>query len=161
MKIVVKMKRRREGKTDYKARIEMLKSNLPRIVFRKTNRYIIGSYVISKNAQDFVIVSVNSKELRKYGWNDYNAKNLTACYLSGFLLGKKIIKKDISKECILDIGLLRNIKGSKIYSFVKGLKESGIKIKCKEEMFPKEERIVKNKFFEYIKNKIENEFEGR
>ena len=36
-------KRRYEGKTDYKARFFLLKSGKPRVVFRKTNRYLLGT----------------------------------------------------------------------------------------------------------------------
>jgi large subunit ribosomal protein L18 len=38
----INRRRRREGKTDYSKRINLLKSGAPRIVFRKTNRYLIA-----------------------------------------------------------------------------------------------------------------------
>ena len=158
----IKMRRRRESKTDYRARISMLKSNLPRIVFRKTNRYIIGAYVKSGQSQDYVVLSANSKELEKYGWQGYNIKNLPACYLTGLLLGKKIIGKKQDKNVILDLGLMRNIPKSRIYSFVKGLKDEGINIKCDEKMFPDIERIGGkhigeniNKMFEKVKKNLD------
>ena len=34
-------RRRKQGKTDYAKRIKLLKSKSPRIVFRKTNKYIL------------------------------------------------------------------------------------------------------------------------
>ena len=34
-------KRRHEGRTDYKARMQLLKSEKPRVVFRKSNRYCL------------------------------------------------------------------------------------------------------------------------
>ena len=66
----MRLKRRFQGKTDYKARIILLKSRKARIVFRRTNRYIIGQYVKSKEAKDYVVVGITSKELLKYGWHE-------------------------------------------------------------------------------------------
>lgn len=60
--------RRRKGKTNYKARFKLLKSPLPRIIIRKTNRYINAQYAKSEQAQDFVIAAASSKELLGYGW---------------------------------------------------------------------------------------------
>ena len=111
----MKLKRQNEGKTDYKARIGMLKSRKGRIVFRKTNKYIIGQYVESREAKDNVVAGANSKELLNYGWPESaigSLKSLPASYLTGFLLGKKLSDKEI-KECIFDIGLIRNKKWMK------------------------------------------------
>lgn len=155
-------RRRREGKTDYKARLMLLKSPLPRIVVRKTNRYIIAQYVKSKEAQDYVVAGANSKELLKHGWDKKNAgslKSLTACYLTGLLLGKKIKKLEKNCKAITDIGLARNIRKSRIFAVLKGIIDSGIEIKHKKEIFPEEERIkgkhLKNKInFEEIKGEV-------
>jgi len=152
-------KRRRERKTDYNARLKLLKSSLPRIVIRKTNRYIIAQHVKSKKAQDSVVIGVNSKELLKYGWEKSgNLKSIPACYLTGMLLGKKIKEKKENKA-VLDIGLIRNVKKGRIYAVLKGLVDSGIEIKHKEGIFPDEKRIkgehLKNKInFDEIKNKL-------
>lgn len=157
-------RRRRERKTDYKARLNLLKSSLPRVVIRKTNRYTIAQYVKSEGAQDKVVIGISSKELLDYGWEKGSVgslKSLPACYLTGLLLGKKI--KDLEKsekvEAILDMGLARNIKKSRIYAVLKGLIDSGMEIKHKEDIFPDEERIkgehLKKKIdFEKIKNKV-------
>ena len=107
--MIVRKRRRMEGKTDYNARKEMLKSKKGRIVFRKTNRYIIGQYVKSEEAKDKVIIGLTSKELIDYGWlKTFNVKSLTASYLTGYLLGKKILDAGES-EGIFDSGLLRKI----------------------------------------------------
>ena len=37
----VKFRRRREGKTDYKKRLNLLKSELPRFIVRISNKYIL------------------------------------------------------------------------------------------------------------------------
>jgi len=151
-------KRRRKGKTDYNARIKLLKGRKPRIVVRKTNQYVITQYVESEEGKDSVVVAANSKELIKYGLTG-SLKSISACYLTGLLLGKKIKEKD--KEAILDIGLERDVKKSRIYAVLKGLVDSGIKIKHKKENFPEEKRIkgehLKNKIeFEKIKERIES-----
>ena len=148
-------RRRREGKTDYKARLNLLKSRLPRIVIRRTNRYVIVQYIKSKEAQDSVIVTVNSKELLKYGWEkEGSLKSVPACYLTGLILGQKI-KKTEKKEnkAIFDIGLARNIKKSRSYAVLKGLIDTGIDIKHEETIFPDENRIKG----EHLKNKIDFE----
>lgn len=149
-------KRRREGKTDYRARLNLLKSGLPRIVVRKTNRYILVQYIKSKEARDFVIATVNSKELLKYGWPRERAgslKSIPAAYLTGLLLGKKIKNKE--GKFILDMGLTRNVKKSRIYAVLKGLIDSGIEVKYAKEkdIFPNNKRLEG----EHLKNKIDFE----
>ena len=87
-------RRRKEGKTDYKKRLGLLKSKKPRIVFRRTNKYLIVQYIESKEAKDKVIITITSKNLLKYGWPE-NAtgalKSIPAAYLIGYLIGKQII----------------------------------------------------------------------
>ncbi|MBM3233829.1 50S ribosomal protein L18 [Candidatus Pacearchaeota archaeon] len=160
----INKRRRIEGKTDYKKRMRLLKSEAGRIIFRKTNKYIIGQYVKSKEAQDFVSRGIESRILLKYGWPKEAAgslKSLPACYLTGLLLGRKIIDKEGKIKAALDIGLIRNTKKSKIYAFLKGLIDAGIDIPNNAE-FPDENRISgrhlkKNINFEKIKEKIKNE----
>lgn len=134
-------KRRRERKTNYKKRLVLLKGNCPRFVVRKTNRYIIMQVIKSKQAQDKVLYSVNTKELLKYGWPENkkgSLKSVAACYLGGLLLGRKI--KDI-KKVILDSGLTPSTKGSRIYAAVKGIADSGIEINYNEKITPSADRI--------------------
>lgn len=85
----IKKKRRREGKTDYFARMNLLKKGIARLVVRKSNKYITCQIVESKNANDFVETSFNSRELKKYGLNGCSLKNLACSYLCGYVLGKK------------------------------------------------------------------------
>jgi len=162
----VNKRRRREGKTDYRKRIKLLSSESPRIIFRKTNRYIISQYVTSKEAQDKVEINVNSKALIKYGWPEsHNAslKSIPASYLTGMLIGKKIIKNKL-KTPILDFGMHRILHKTRAFAFLKGLIDSGIEMKYKKEIFPNEERLkgkhLKKDFseiFDKIKSKIEKE----
>ena len=133
--------RKIEHKTDYAKRIKLLKSRNPRVVFRRTNKYIIAQYVESEEAKDKVKIGVSSKILLKYGWNkeaEGSLKSITSSYLTGLLFGRKI--KEMP-EPIVDIGMHRNLHKSKIFGFIKGLIDAGIKIKCKKEAFPSEDRI--------------------
>jgi large subunit ribosomal protein L18 len=136
-------RRRHEGKTDYKARFGMLKSGKPRVVFRKTNRYVVGQLIVSEIAQDKIILGVNSKELLAYGWPEKlkgSLKCLAAAYLTGYLLGKK--SKEV-KEGIFDIGLNRNISKSRIYAFLKGVVDSGFNVPHNKEILPDESFLNK------------------
>ena len=157
-------RRRKENKTDYLKRFKLLKSGLPRIVFRKTNKYLIAQYVISEEAKDKTDTGITSKILLKYGWPENfkgSLKSTPASYFTGLLIGKKVI--DNKKETpIADFGMLRVLSKSKVHAFLKGLVDSGVKIKCKEENFPKEDRIFGkhlkkdfSKIFNDIKTNIE------
>jgi large subunit ribosomal protein L18 len=135
-------KRRLEYKTDYHRRLGLLKSNSPRFVVRKTNRYIILQIIESKNAQDKVIFSANTRELLKHGWpkeKEGSLKSIPASYLGGFLLGKRA--SSIKGRVILDLGLNPSTKGSKIFSAVKGISDSGVEINFDTEMAPPKEKI--------------------
>ena len=155
-------RRRREHKTDYLKRIKLLKSGKPRIVFRRTNKYILAQYVISKEARDKIKTSANSKNLLKYGWPEKSKgslKSIPASYLTGFLMGRKIVREKLESP-IIDLGMIRSLHKTKVYAFLKGLTDSGISIQCGEETFPDKERIegknLKNKIdFDLIKSQIE------
>ena len=148
-------RRRKENKTDYANRLGLLKSGLPRIVFRKSNKYLLAQYVTSKQAQDKVELNANSKELLKYGWPEEfkgSLKSIPAAYLTGFLFGITI-KKNKLKNPIIDFGMLRVLHKSKVYGFLKGLIDADIDIKCDEKTFPNKETI-EGKFLkkEFSKN---------
>ncbi len=158
-------RRRKEGKTNYLKRKGMLKSQKPRVVFRKTNRYLIAQYVTSSEAKDKVEIGVTSKMLLKYGWpkeNEGSLGSITASYLTGFLTGKKILKE--KKETpIVDFGMISPVHKSRPFAFIKGLIDAGVEIGTKkEEAFPEEERMrgksLKKDFstiFEKVKSNIE------
>ena len=150
-------RRRKEGKTDYKARYSLLKSKRPRAIVRKTNRYIIGQIIESEVAQDKIIIGAHSKELLNKGWPDKlqgSLKSLAACYLTGYLLGKK--SKDI-KEAIIDFGLQRNIKKSRLFAFIKGLIDAGVKVPHKPASLPTEEDLEKNEKTRSLISKVKEE----
>jgi len=148
-------KRRKQSKTNYKKRLNLLKGNYPRLVVRKSNKYITIQIIKSKNAQDKVLYMVNSKELLKHGWPEDklgSLKNLSASYLAGFLLGKKA--KTLKQELILDSGLIPSTKGSRVYAAVKGVSDAGLKINFSKGIAPSQEKIENKEFFNKIKGGI-------
>lgn len=158
-------RRRKENKTDYLKRLKFLKSGKSRIVFRKTNKYVIAQYVESEEAQDKVVFTLNSKNLLTKGWPKEmqgSLKSLPASYLLGILVGKKIQEMKLQVP-IIDFGMIRNLHKTKIYAFEKGLVDSGLNIKFNQEkeIFPSEEKLhgknLKKDFskeFQEIKSKI-------
>ncbi|MCS7106173.1 MAG: 50S ribosomal protein L18 [Candidatus Aenigmarchaeota archaeon] len=152
-------RRRREGKTDYKRRLKILLSKKPRLVVRKSLKYIRAHVVEFDKKGDKTVAFAFSKELKKFGWN-YACDNLPASYLTGLLLGRKALEKGI-KEVVLDIGLSPSTKGSRIYACVKGALDAGLKVKVSQEVLPSEERIKGMhiaKYLEKFKN-IPEDFE--
>jgi large subunit ribosomal protein L18 len=157
-------KRRKQFKTDYGKRIKLLKSNSPRLVFRKSNKYVVAQYVVSKEAKDKIIFGESSKKLMNFGWPEEfknSLKSIPAAYLLGFLAGNKMQKDKLEKP-ILDFGMSRMIHKSKVYAFLKGVIDAGIEVKYKKDIFPEEDRLkgksLKSDFtshFEKIKSNIE------
>lgn len=135
----VKFRRRREGKTDYLKRLALLKSRKPRVVVRRTNRYVIVQFVRFREEGDEVMAYAFSKELERYGWI-YGGKNLPAAYLTGYLAGLRARKAGIS-EAILDIGRFPSTRGSRLYAALKGVLDAGVEVPHSDEILPDEERI--------------------
>jgi large subunit ribosomal protein L18 len=153
----VEKRRKREKRTDYKLRINLLKSPKPRLVIRKSLKNIMIQIIKSENAQDKVIITTHSRELRKLGWN-HSLSSIPAGYLTGFILGKKALKNNI-KEAILDLGIQKSIMKSRLYATLKGCIDAGLKVNHDPKVFPEEDRIKgkhinKESDFEKIKSKI-------
>nr|AGV54527.1 60S ribosomal protein L5-like protein [Phaseolus vulgaris] len=95
----VKFKRRREGKTDYRARIRLInqdknKYNTPkyRFVVRFTNKDIIAQITSASIAGDIVLAAAYSHELPRYGL-EVGLTNYAAAYCTGLLLARRVLKK--------------------------------------------------------------------
>jgi len=169
----VPFRRRREGKTDYKARKALLLSGKPRLVARGSVKNMVVQIIVAKPRGDEVVVSAHSKELaRKYGWKA-SGGNIPACYLTGLLCGLKAKAKGV-KEAVLDIGLYSSAKNG-VFGALKGVLEAGVNVPHSEERLPDEERIrgehiakyaetlvsspeqYETKFSEYLKRKLRPE----
>ena len=144
----VAYRRRREAKTDYKARRVLAISDRPRFVVRLSNKNVTIQLVRSKIEGDYVLTQADSSELRKtYGWLG-GSKNTPASYLLGMLAGKKALKEGI-EEANLDLGLARPTKGSKIFAAVKGALDAGMEIPCDLDVLPDSSRIDGSTIAEY------------
>lgn len=135
----IHFKRRRLGKTDYRQRLQLLSSNKPRLVVRRTLKAIIAQIVQFDLKGDKTILSSNSLSLKKLGWN-FPCDNLPAAYLTGLAIGKIAKERNID-EVVLDTGLYRSTKGNRVYAVAKGAMDAGLKIKVAQEVLPSEERI--------------------
>jgi len=132
-------RRRRLGKTDYRKRLKLLLAKRPRLVVRKSLKYVRAQVVGYSKGGDRILAAASSEELKKLGWK-FACDNLPAAYLTGLLIGKEALQKGI-KEANLDIGLYPSTKGSKLYALVKGAIDAGLKVPCDEAILPSEERI--------------------
>ncbi|XP_057457736.1 60S ribosomal protein L5-like [Lotus japonicus] len=95
----VKFKRRREGKTDYRARIRLInqdknKYSTPkyRFVVRFTNKDITAQIVSATIAGDIVLASAYAHELPRYGL-EIGLTNYAAAYCTGLLLARRTLQK--------------------------------------------------------------------
>ncbi|UCH88978.1 MAG: 50S ribosomal protein L18 [Thermoplasmata archaeon] len=135
----VPFRRRREGKTNFRRRLNLLKSGKTRAVVRSSNKFIIVQFIEFKLEGDKVIASATSRELSKFGWQKASS-NLPSAYLAGMLAAKRAKKRNVS-EAVLDIGLRVPVKGSKIFAALKGMLDEGIDIPHNDEIMPSSERI--------------------
>lgn len=95
----VKYRRRREGKTDYKARRKLVsqaknKYDAPRyrLVVRISNTAILAQVAYSTVQGDRIVESANSKELERYGVK-VGGSNYASAYAVGLLLARRVLKK--------------------------------------------------------------------
>jgi len=94
----VKFKRRRQGKTDYAARRQLIWQDKDkygtqkyRLVARITNKRIICQIFYARIEGDFCVASATSKELPRYGVKA-GLTNYSAAYCTGLLLARRVLK---------------------------------------------------------------------
>lgn len=133
-------------------------------MLRITNNKIIAQVIEFNTKGDTTLAAVDSSALKKLGWN-YSLKNTPSAYLTGLLIAKKTLDKKCN-EVILDTGFKTPLVKGKIYAFLKGAIDGGLKIPIsKEDIYPSEDRItgkhIKNaepekisELFNQIKEKI-------
>ncbi len=146
----IEYRRKREGKTDYRTRLELLKNGKPRLVIRFSLKNIVAQIFQYDEKGDKVLAAADSKEIeKKFGWKA-GRNNIPSAYLTGYLLGKKAVKAGV-KEAILDLGLEKNIKGGRLYSTLKGALDAGLSVPCSEDIFPSEDAIKGMHIVNYAK----------
>jgi large subunit ribosomal protein L18 len=155
----VPFRRRREGRTDYRHRVALIKSGSPRAVVRKSNKNMRIQFIDYLDKGDVVLAAAVSVELTEFGWTA-SGKSTPGAYLTGFLAGKRAKKKGI-EEAVLDLGLRKPTKGAAIFAALKGMLDAGIEIPHSDEMLPSDDRINGKHMhegtaamFESAKNKI-------
>eukprot|EP00030_Apusomonadida_sp_AF-17_P005830 a676361_6750.p2 GENE.a676361_6750~~a676361_6750.p2 ORF type:complete len:306 (-),score=158.27 a676361_6750:60-938(-) len=162
----VKYRRRREGKTDYAARLRLTlqdknKYNTPkyRFVVRFTNTDVICQIVYATVLNDRVLCAAYSHELPRYGVK-VGLTNYAAAYCTGLLLARRVLQKlglesyvgvtkptgelyTVEQEgerrpffALLDIGLRRSSTGARVFGALKGAVDGGIEIPHNEKRFP-------------------------
>ncbi|XP_052173868.1 60S ribosomal protein L5 [Diospyros lotus] len=161
----VKFKRRREGKTDYRARIRLInqdknKYNTPkyRFVVRFTNKDIIAQVTSATIAGDVVLAAAYARELPCYGL-EVGLTNYAAAYCTGLLLARRVLKmlemddeyegnveatgEDYSVEpadrrpfrALLDVGLIKTTTGNRVFGALKGALDGGLDIPHSDKRF--------------------------
>lgn len=95
----VKLRRRREGKTDYQARRTLTyqpknKYNTPkyRFVVRFTNKKVICQFIYPTLTGDRVMCEAQSRELPRYGL-EAGLTNYSAAYATGLLAARRLLRQ--------------------------------------------------------------------
>ncbi len=154
---VIPFRRKRSGKTNYKKRIAMLTSRMPRFVVRRSLKHIITQIILYEPQGDKIVASATSHDLKKLGWK-LSGNNTPAAYLVGYLAGNKAKQAKIN-EAILDLGLYRPIKGSKLYAVLKGAVDAGLQVSHDPVVMPKEDRIHGKHIADYKKIDVKKQFD--
>jgi len=148
-----KPRRRREGKTDYRKRLRLLKSRKTRIVVRNSLKNICVQFVGYDEVGDKILASAISKELIKnYQW-EYSTSTTPVAYLTGLLAAKRAKDSGIS-EGVLDIGRQIPVKGSKVFAALKGTLDAGIECPHDAKQLPDEDRLLGKHLDEKITAKV-------
>ncbi|OIW16788.1 hypothetical protein TanjilG_05522 [Lupinus angustifolius] len=156
----VKFKRRRDGKTDYRARIRLInqdknKYNTPKYRF-VTNKDIIAQITSASIAGDHVLAAAYAHELPHFGL-EVGLTNYAAAYCTGLLLARRVLKTleldeeyEGNVEGALDGGLDIPHSDKRFAGFDKEKKELDA-----ETLIEDEPEKYQTHFSEYIKRGIE------
>jgi large subunit ribosomal protein L18 len=141
------LKRNRQRKTNYRKRASLLLSRRHFIVAKISDQNVFCQFLKPTVKGDIVICSSHSRELRKYDWKG-SMNSLPACYLTGFLLGKKSLAKG-TDSAILYTG--RDSFTSRIAACLKGIVAAGVNMPVSEDTLPSDERTNGKHIVEYAK----------
>ena len=137
----LRFKRRRNGRTDYRRRMRMLRGGVPRAVVRVSNTQVTCQLVEFGRDGDSILASVSGNTLAKHGWPaDASRKSVPACYVAGYALAKSAIAAG-HDSAILDIGLAASSPGSRIFSALRGMVDAGLDVPHGEDVLPDDDRI--------------------
>jgi large subunit ribosomal protein L18 len=136
----VAFRRRRDGVTDYRQRLRLLKSGTPRAVVRFTHRRIVVAVTGYDAAGDRVLASADSWELEAVGFPSNSLATTPASYLTGYLAGLRA-KAAGAETAVLDAGLKVPTAGGRLLGALKGLLDAGVQIPHGEAQFPSADRM--------------------
>lgn len=145
-------KRRRKNITDYRTRLKLLRARVPRAVVRKTLQNTIVQIVNFEARGDQIVSSATSIELKKFGWA-HSTKTVPAAYLTGYLAGKRALKKGV-EEAVLDIGRHVPSNGGRIFAALQGLLDAGMSIPHSKEKLPQADRLAGKHLDENMESEI-------
>lgn len=137
---VFRFNRRIRGQTDYQQRLKLLKSNLTRLVVRRSNKNMVVQLVNYDVNGDKILTAARSVDLKNFGFT-LNTGNISAAYLTGFLAGKRAQKAKLKGDVIVDMGLQSSLYGTRVFAAIKGVLDSGVNVRVKDVVFPTQERI--------------------
>jgi large subunit ribosomal protein L18 len=141
------LKRNRQRKTNYRKRAALLLSRSSFIVAKISDQNISSQVLKPTINGDIVICSAHSRELRKYGWKG-SMNSLPACFLTGFLLGKKSVA-NATNNAILYTGT--DPFTSRVAACLKGIVAAGVNVPVSQENLPIDDRINGKHIAEYAK----------
>lgn len=137
----VAFRRRREGRTDYRQRLRLLKSEQPRAVVRFSSRRVVVALTSFDPNGDRVLAAADSGELAPMGFPSESLASTPASYLTGYLAGLRA-KAAGTEEAVLDAGLRIPTAGGRVLGALKGLLDAGVEIPHGEETeFPSADRM--------------------
>ena len=145
--------RRRRGITNYRKRLALLKSGIPRAVVRFSNAKISVQIIDFSKEGDKVLASVTSNDVAGAGWKG-SKTNIPASYLSGMMAAKRAMKAGVS-SAVLDIGRITPTPGGRAFATLKGLVDGGLEVPHSEDLFPDEGRINGS----HISDKLSKDFD--
>ena len=147
MGYIATLKRIRNGRTNYRKRAALLLSKRRFVTITVSDENVQAQIAYPMAKGDVTITSSHSRELARFGWNG-SMNSLPACYLTGLLLGKKSLRRDVD-EAVLYTG--KNPFTSRVAACLKGVIDSGMKIPASDSSFPPEGRLVGNHIAEYAR----------
>jgi len=153
------LKRIRNDKTNYRKRSAILIGRQLFVTVKVSDQNVSAQMLRPTPTGDIVLASTHSRELAQHGWKGaFN--NLPACYLTGLLLGKKAIQKEI-KAAVLYIG--KNHFTSRVAACMNGIVDAGVRMPISEESLPDRTRIAGQHIAEYSNTlkKDEKEYNSR
>jgi len=142
-------KRRRAGSTDYALRTKLLRSKLPQLIVRSSNKYVYVQVTSPTASGDRILTSASSKELATFGWR-LGSASIPAAYLVGYIAGLRAIDLGI-QSAILNMGLTTPTKGNRAFAVIGGAIEAGLNVPHQDDVMPSEDRLHGHHISEYVK----------